>query len=1095
MQKRLAGMDHRSLFYSGIRACVVLLAFVSAVIAAPHSGEEIMLSQPDGSEVPVIIWGDELYAVAECPDGFTLVRGADGWISYAELSEDGQLVSTGVRYTAASRAPGARRNLRSSDRVVLEKQERNRRNMGDGEREQGRGFRGKFGVRGRDNSFRPAPDMDGEFQPSPYDEFQSAPGDTTHVVGVVLFIAFPDFPAPNDGGRFLRYADSAYNHLNFRGNGSVRDYFNDVSNGMMQYTNYISAWVTAPNTFAYYDGADNYGRVQELITAALTELNRNTEVAAEIGRRVSTYERNWGGSIGRQRTAIALNIHPIRSGQRWSHGIWSHRGWFRNGNITVGGVRFYDYQFTGLGNTGTITNSSTISLGVVIHENGHMLFDWPDLYPYVSGQRNFVRTYCIMSSTGSPPQTPNPFFRSLEGWINVTDVTNTNAVLTHVANSHTAFRYVRDATESYFIEARRRTGRSAGIPGEGLILWHIHTRGDNANYDVSHTNAARRIPRVAVVQADNGTGNPGANAPFIAGSGSRNTQFHRNSTPAARYHSFTSNNASATSPWTGEFSNINITEVSAINTATNSMTFRIGTGGGTTTPTPLTAAMLSIPAQTFTGSALTPVLTVRDGSRTLVAGTDYTVTLTPRTNAGTYAITVTGRGSYTGTASVNFVVNPRALTAAMLSIPAQTYNGSARTPVLTVTDGSRTLVSGTDFTATLTQRTNAGTTAITVTGAGNYTGTAAVNFVVNPRTLIASMLSIPAQTFTGSALTPVLTVTDGSRPAPVAGTDYTVALTPRTDAGTYAITVTGARNYTGTAAVNFVVNPRPLAGAVVTVGGAYTFTGSALTPAAANVTVALTGFTGANAPAYNTAVSNNINAGTATVTVTGTGNFTGTATGTFTIAPRALTASDVTLTIPAQTFTGEALTPVLTVRDAARASGARTLVAGTDYTADLTPQTAAGTYPVTVTGMGNYTGTATVNFVIQGATSVLSSDRVTPNVQPGESLEMTPVILFAGELTAGPNPASRQSNTVSLFWQGRRIQSASLSVFDASGNVVVSSVSIRDNAAGASERRQVGSWNLKDSKGRTVAEGTYLVKGTITVDGKKERVSVMVGVR
>ncbi|MDR2727619.1 MAG: hypothetical protein LBB56_00685, partial [Chitinispirillales bacterium] len=598
-------------------------AFVIEAVAAPMNGEEFTLSQPDGSEVTVLIYGDELSAAAESRDGYTLVRGADGWICYAELSADGsEYVSTGVRYTDKSSAPGGRKGLRINEKSAREKRERNRKNVGDGEEESLRGFRGKFGVRAAGgNNFQPAP------APAPEDEFLPAPGDTTRVVGMVLFIAFPDYPGPTDGA-FLRYADSAYNRRGFRGNGSVCDYFDRVSGGNVQYTNYITAWVTAPQPFDYYDGVDNYGRVQVLIDSALASLNRNTAVANQIASQVSTYERNWSGSIGRQKTAMALNIHPIRSGQRWSHGIWSHRGWYRNGNITVGGIRFYDYQFTGLGNSGTVTSSSTVSLGTIAHENGHMLFDWPDLYNYVSGQRNFVSTYCIMSSSGSNPQMPNPYFRSVwsaanakapAGWDVVTDITSMNAVLTAPANVNASYRYIRPGSngqESYFIEARNRRSPSGTIPDSGLIIWHVHTAGDNANYDNTHTNAARRIPKVAVVQANNGSGNPGPNATFRAGSGSGKTAFNRNTTPAARWHSYTSNNAGATSPWSGEYSDINITEISAINSAANNMTFRIGSVGGPVS-TPLTAAMLAIPAVTFNGSAQTPVLTVRDGSKTL----------------------------------------------------------------------------------------------------------------------------------------------------------------------------------------------------------------------------------------------------------------------------------------------------------------------------------------------------------------------------------------------------------------------------------------------------------------------------------------------
>jgi len=79
--------------------------------------------------------------------------------------------------------------------------------------------------------------------------------------------------------------------------------------------------------------------------------------------------------------------------------------------------------------------------------------------------------------------------------------------------------------------------------------------------------------------------------------------------------------------------------------------------------------------------------------------------------------------------------------------------------------------------------------------------------------------------------------------------------------------------------------------------------------------------------------------------------------------------------------------------------------------------------------------------------------------------------------------------------QGKRVQNATLTVFDASGNVI-NKVKIADNALNAQTRRIVGSWDLTDSKGRLVSEGTYLVRGVVvTSDGKRERVSVMVGVR
>jgi flagellar hook assembly protein FlgD len=101
---------------------------------------------------------------------------------------------------------------------------------------------------------------------------------------------------------------------------------------------------------------------------------------------------------------------------------------------------------------------------------------------------------------------------------------------------------------------------------------------------------------------------------------------------------------------------------------------------------------------------------------------------------------------------------------------------------------------------------------------------------------------------------------------------------------------------------------------------------------------------------------------------------------------------------------------------------------------------------------------------------------------------------LAGEFAVGPNPVSKSAGSVGFFRQGKGIASARLAVYDASGNLV-RKISVKDNNIGNTARRQVGSWDLKDRKGRIVGEGTYLLKGTITTrDGGKEKVSAVIGV-
>jgi uncharacterized repeat protein (TIGR02543 family) len=140
----------------------------------------------------------------------------------------------------------------------------------------------------------------------------------------------------------------------------------------------------------------------------------------------------------------------------------------------------------------------------------------------------------------------------------------------------------------------------------------------------------------------------------------------------------------------------------------------------------------------------------------------------------------------------------------------------------------------------------------------------------------------------------------------------------------------------------------------------------------------------------------------------------------------------------------------------------------------------------------------TVSFEFEKTISVASSDRTIPTANPDKGAAVvSPVPALSAEFTAGPNPVGKSSGVVKFFRQGSRIASAPLLViYDVSGNAV-KKVGIADKAAACgNDRRAVGSWNLKDAKGRPVPEGTYVVKGTVkTANGKREKVSVVVGVR
>lgn len=95
---------------------------------------------------------------------------------------------------------------------------------------------------------------------------------------------------------------------------------------------------------------------------------------------------------------------------------------------------------------------------------------------------------------------------------------------------------------------------------------------------------------------------------------------------------------------------------------------------------------------------------------------------------------------------------------------------------------------------------------------------------------------------------------------------------------------------------------------------------------------------------------------------------------TFTVEPREIEAKDVAFD-KELTYTGNELTQTVTVT-----VNGKTLTVGTDYTVSGLTGTEPGSYPVTVAGTGNYTGTVTKSFEI--AKADISSAEITYDAGP-----------------------------------------------------------------------------------------------------------------
>jgi M6 family metalloprotease-like protein len=349
--------------------------------------------------------------------------------------------------------------------------------------------------------------------------------------GLTLLVDFPDQASP------FPIAD-VKDWLNLKGfnktgcNGSVRDYYADVSNGKLDFQNEVYGFYRAKNPKTYYDGGSGQQRATELLNEMIAYFDPLVDF--------SKFDNDKDGKTE------SISIVYAGVGKTWGQGIWPHAGGL---NRNLDGVTAGRYMMTDLGNRFT--------LYVFAHEVGHMLFGWPDLY--------YFGDYCLMGNRiqDQNPVAINDFYRADQGWIPVEDVdrgTNANLAL---PSGKAGCRYVNPAkpNELFFWSNLANTGRWSGLRGKGLILYHFDkSKGGNG----SGQNRS-----LFVVEADGANNLAGDQWPSP---GSSAADFF----PYGGKTEFSAQTAAAGSRWNdGSASGLRIYNIGA---AGDPMTFTVGTG-------------------------------------------------------------------------------------------------------------------------------------------------------------------------------------------------------------------------------------------------------------------------------------------------------------------------------------------------------------------------------------------------------------------------------------------------------------------------------------------------------------------------------------
>jgi immune inhibitor A len=273
-------------------------------------------------------------------------------------------------------------------------------------------------------------------------------------------------------------------------NGSVRDYYKEVTGGLIDIQGAVVGPLRMPRTLSWYANDSNgLGDSQRNLDARANIMAADALAKADPLIDFKPYDNDGNGYVD-----AFVVVHAGRGGEETgSNGdIWSHK-WVLPQKRSVDGTNVFAY----------LTVPEDCRLGVCAHELGHLLFGLPDLYDtdYTS---EGVGNWCLMgggswNGNGDRPAHMSAWCKVQQGWIKVDNVkTKRNKFsIQDVKSSKSVLRMSHSGnpgSEYFLVENRQRTGFDDHLPAGGLLIWHIDDA-QQGNTDETHY-------QVGLVQAD-----------------------------------------------------------------------------------------------------------------------------------------------------------------------------------------------------------------------------------------------------------------------------------------------------------------------------------------------------------------------------------------------------------------------------------------------------------------------------------------------------------------------------------------------------------------------------------------------------------------
>ena len=418
-----AGSACRLLLLSAL--CAIACSRAAAVPAYPGL---ITVKQPSGKTVSIYLRGDEHSHWGETPDGYTLLRDAEGFWAFARATAEGGIEASALRYDGSSLAAeraGIRKGLRPSRSIS-----------------------------------QPDVQQSGVHKAKKLQVSNSFPTKGKHKL-LMLLINY------NDTETLYTQADfqNVMNQENYAGTGSFRDYYLEQSFGQLDIETIVTPWVKLNGAKRYYGS--------EGAVAMITEALRMIEDQIDLRE----FDNDGDGVLD------GLTVIHQGTGQEMtgsSADIWSHSSEIIG--LTIDGIAVKRYTIQ----PEQQREEKITNIGVICHEFGHNL-GAPDFYDTDYGQSGGTYggtgVWDIMGGgawngdNGSQPAAFNMWQKWQYGWITPTELTAATRISNMPSSRLGTAAYKINTTvpgEYFILENRQREGSfGTPLPGSGLLIYHI----------------------------------------------------------------------------------------------------------------------------------------------------------------------------------------------------------------------------------------------------------------------------------------------------------------------------------------------------------------------------------------------------------------------------------------------------------------------------------------------------------------------------------------------------------------------------------------------------------------------------------------------